>query len=667
MNRLNPSQFDLLTLASGVAIVAHMPHLPLWFNASLCILLAIRWSQRHWRAHWGAAPIWLRLPMTLALPTVIIAQYGNLFGREPGSALAVGLLVLKLGESERPRDARAAVTFACFVLMAALLFDQGLVISVLIVLGLIPQLLALRALEPQPPGVDASSRKIHQELRVAIPSALLALAAAAPLAIAMFLFLPRLAQPLWGTSAADSNKTGLSDRMTPGSMGELLTDDSAAFRVGFSGPPPPAQQRYWRSLVLSRFDGTTWWRARSALIDPGSPGFEALGAALDYELTLEPTQQTWLVALDLPALAPQGFLRNDEFSLIGDKPVSETTRYHLRSILDYRLRDLSPRLRRASLVLPPGFNPRAQELAQQWRHQWTDDRAVIAAALQRFHDQFTYTLAPPPLGLNSVDDFLFDTRAGYCEHFSSAFVVLMRAAGIPARVVVGYQGGYWNEFGQYLVVRQSDAHAWAEIWRDDAGWIRVDPTAAVSPVRVQLGSHAASAGEASWFGSSWLLGMRNRWDLVNRLWNQAIVQFNTLQQQGLLTKFGIERADWNQLAIAFGICCALLLGLGLVWALRRDRRTGDALDRHFSLLERKLARAGHARLPSQGPTHFAERLAPQQPGAAGLIEQYIRLRYAQMSPDPHALLVFARSVTEFRVAGVVQKRIRDDLEPRNVS
>jgi len=652
--RLDARQFNLLAVAIVAALAAHVPHLPLWVSAALLATIGARWLQRTLRADIGAVPIWIRLPLTLALPAMVIFEYGNLFGREPGSVLAVGMLALKFTECEKPRDARAAATFACFVLMAALLFDQGLVMSVFIVLALLPQLVLLRALEPRDDGALKPAAATYAELRAGLPQAALAALAAVPLALVVFVFLPRLAEPLWGAPSPDQARTGVSDSMTPGSIAELIADDSPAFRVTFDAGPPPPGQRYWRGLVMYYFDGTTWTHLPSPPVRSSESRFEALAPPVNYEITLEPTQQSWLFALDLPLAAPTGAWLNAEFTLVSAKPVVNVTPYRVASVTRYRHAALAPLERRAALLLPDGYNPRLRALATQWRERHGTDREMVQAALALYRKEFSYTLNPPPLGRNSMDDFMFETRAGYCEHYASSFTFLMRAAGIPARVVVGYQGGYWNEFGAYMVVRQSDAHAWSEIWQDGEGWVRIDPTAAVSPDRVERRNRTANAAEESWYRGSWLLALRNRWDLVNQLWNKVVVQFNALQQQNLLAQFGIDRAQWRDLAIALGVGSVILVTLAMLWALRRDRDPGDAVDRAYRRLGRRLARAGLPRHDAEGPQAYLQRLRQRFPHAARDIEavfaRYVALRYASAQPATAAVREFTAAAAALKVA-----------------
>ncbi|WP_049620851.1 transglutaminase TgpA family protein [Frateuria defendens] len=638
---------DLLSLAVALVLAVHASHLPVWLTPPLGLLLGLRWWQRRRRP--GGAPLWLKLLLTAGLLAAVIAGYGNLFGREPGSALAVGLLVLKLLECETSRDVRVGVGFACFTLMAALLFDQGMVATFVVALGLLPALAALRSLEPaQAPA------KLPRELL----QALKLLAASLPLALVAFLLVPRLSSPLWGTPNPGAARTGLSDSMEPGSFTELLTDDRPAFRVSFDGPPPPPAQRYFRAYVMWHYDGRRWNH-----VDLRRPPVPIdVDRSIGYQVSLEPGGAGVLPALDVPLDTPaqaRGRMGEDR-ELLRNRPVEDLLVYTVHSALSYRLQpDLPAPARQRDLALPPGFNPRARALAAQWRQRYgQDDAAVARAALALFHDGgFSYTLAPAPLGRDAVDDFLFGTREGFCEHYASAFTVLMRAAGIPARVVTGYQGGYWNGMSNYLLVRQSDAHAWSEIWLSGRGWVRMDPTAAVRPERVNLGANAAAGAQAGWAHAGWLEELRNRWDVVNRWWNQGVIGFDVLRQRGLLTPFGISRVEPSTLVALLGVGMVLSALAGLAWALRRHEARDPALAA-LRKLERRLARRGLARRPGEGPQHFLSRAARALPAQRKELESlmscYLELRYAHDEPPTELLRVFHRAVRDFRPRGVVK-------------
>lgn len=638
--------FDLLSLTMAFVLGLHASHLPWWLSIAMALTLCWRWWQRRQRI--GRVPRWLKLPLLVLLTLAVIAHYGNIFGREPGAAFAVGLLILKLLETESARDARVGISFACFALMTALLFDQGLVATVIVVLGLLPALATLRALEP----VQAPAT-----LQRSLLPGLGLLAAALPLALLGFLLVPRLNSPLWGAPTPRDARTGLSDNMSPGDFTDLLVDDHPAMRVSFEGTPPPPDQRYFRAYVMWDYDGSRW---KYTDIVNRTPVELQASRTVGYQISMEPTHQYVLPMLDVPLVAPANAGLRQDRVVMADKPVNDPLTYAGRSAIQFRLQpDLGIRARQRGLSLPVGFNPRSLALGQSWRQRYgVDDAAIVQAALSLFHDGgFRYTLSPAPLGRDAMDDFLFDTHEGFCEQYSSAFTVLMRAAGIPARVVTGYQGGYWNTLGNYLLVRYSDAHAWSEVWLNGRGWVRVDPTGAVRPQRVSLGAAAAADGQLPWYENGWLQSMRNHWDIVNRWWGQGVTGFDALRQRGLLTPFGIRDADTATLGTLLAISSMLFIAIGLGWALLR-RQARDPLRAALLELERKLARKGIVRRPSEGPQHYLSRAAralPEQRGELALLMTcYLELRYAHDEPPPESLRDFQRAVRDFRAVRVVK-------------
>lgn len=649
---LDRRAFDLLCLTIATVLALHTPHLPWWLSVALALLLALRWWQR--RQHGTRIRWWLRLPLTLLLPVAVLITYGTIFGRLPGTALAVGLLVLKALESERIRDARTGIALACFVLMCALLFGQSLLMTLAVILGLLPALAGLRALQPTQTtsGWTPEALSIGKTLLLSVP-----------LALVVFLFLPRLSSPLWGVSQGGVARTGVDDRMSPGDFTQLLVDDSPAFRVSFQGPPPPPQQRYFRGPVLWWFDGRSWTGLDrlSPLHQLAPEPLVQSGTTVLATVTMQPSHRHWLFALDTPLAAPPGAHMNVARTLLRNKPIDKLLRYQVRSAPE---RQLAPRLgaaeRRMGLELPAGYNPHAQALARTWRQQYGhDDAAIARAALSLFHDGgFRYTLVPPPLGRDSIDDFLFDTKAGFCEHYASAFTFLMRAAGIPARVVTGYQGGWWNAEADYLLVRQSDAHAWSEIWLAGRGWTRFDPTAAVRPDRITLGAASAAGTSAQWYQQGWWRSLRNHWDVVNHWWNRAVTGFDALRQRGLLTPFGIRQTHQSTLLAALVGSLVLLMLVAAVVTLRPRRRHSDPLAAAMALLQRRLARVGVVRRTSEGPRHFFARAARALPHQGDQLQAlgraWVDLRYAQSAPEPKAAHAFCRTAREFRPRRVVQ-------------
>ncbi|MBS0381633.1 MAG: DUF3488 domain-containing transglutaminase family protein [Proteobacteria bacterium] len=642
--------FNLLCLTVLCVLAAHAPHLPAWYTAMLAAILAARWWQR--RHHPRRVQAWLRIVMLVAVPLVVVAVYGSPFGREAGAAIVCGLLVVKVLESESTRDARMTVGFACFILMSALLFDQSLGFTVVVGLMLLPVLATLRALEPGPPGFG---------WRAALQPGSVLLAASLPAALLGFLLIPRLATPLWGAPDNGAARTGISDRMAPGDIQSLLTDNAVAMRIGFDGAPPPADQRYFRGMLLWEFNGRAWLPGIAARRPWPPAPVDVRGPLIRYDVTLLASHQHWMFALDVPIDTPEGARMGADHTLYSTRPINQTLRYRVDSATDYRLdpEGLAAGIRAAALELPDGFDPRARALAARWRAQaGGSDVAIVRDALNLFHDGgFAYNLDAPPLGRDSIDDFLFDTKTGFCEHYASAFTFLMRAAGIPARVVVGYQGGYWNDFAHYLLIRQANAHAWSEVWLAGRGWVRVDPTASVSKVELANTGGATDGFDAG--GSDWWLPWQNRLDIVNRWWGQSVVGFDDIKQSRLFHPFGIEHATAQMLGIALAIVVFLALGLGALLASLRPRtRPRDALAAAQTRLQRKLARLGIVRGNAEGPHDFYLRSADELPESASTLRElsteYLVLRYATLEPPPERIRGFVQRVRNFHPRRVVK-------------
>lgn len=609
--------------AAALTLLPHLAWLPLWTSALCGALLAWRAllliEQRH--------PPWSLLVLALGVAAAAGVRYsfGHFFGKDPGIALLAILLCLKLLETDSARDIRAGVFLCFFLQLAVFLGDQSLPVAALALCATLVSVTALNALADR----TADNR---ERLRV---SALL-LAHALPFMLVIFVLFPRLPGPLWGLPAdAYSGLTGLSETMSPGSISNLGESGAIAFRAEFDDTPPPPAQRYWRGPVLTAFDGRTWRAGRA--LESSSPFYSPSGPRLDYRLTLEPHNRRWLLALDFPAAGLQGVLHASDYQALSSQPIRTRSRFQLAAQphtavgIDERRQALA-----AALALPAGYNPRTVALGAELATGAVSDEAVLQRALARLRSAgLVYTLRPPALGRHTVDAFLFDTRRGFCEHFSAAFTVLMRAAGVPARVVTGYQGGEINPIDGTMVVRQSDAHAWTEVWLTGRGWVRVDPTALAAPGRIESGIAAAlPEGEVRPLmmraGLDWLRTVRHRWEAASNAWNQWVIGYNSSIQRDLLGRLGLDRTDWVTLGGAIGVAFALLLGALLLWAGRQQRR-GDRLSRSWALFGKRLAHKGLARESWEGPLDYGERVAAALPEQADALREiartYARLRY----------------------------------------
>lgn len=639
-----------LLASQALAVAPFMLHGPVWVPLSCLATLALRAIilQRGLRL----PPRWLLVAILGLATAAVLAEFGTLIGRDAGTALLILLLGLKQFETRALRDAVVGVMLGYLALAALFLFTQSIPIT-LYALGCAALLTAaLAALNP-----GSGTRGLRSELGLALRLALHSL----PFVLALFLLFPRIEGPLWRTPMDEaSGRTGLSDEMSPGEISNLIRSTRTAFRVSFEGPIPVEAQRYWRGPVLWSFDGRTW-RMPERLIERlprNSP--DSLQGPVDYTVTLEPHGRRWVFPLDLPAQAPSGLRLTADYQLRVREPIREVRQFRLRSYIDYELAaDLHPRERELALQLPPGHAPGARELGRSWRAALRSDSAIVRRALEHFaQNPFSYTLSPRALHDDPVDQFLFETREGFCEHYAGAFVVLMRAAGIPARVVTGYQGGEYNPMGDYLLVRQADAHAWAEVWLRGSGWLRVDPTAAVSPDRIDLGIEAALSGQAELpvaLGSGrvgdWLRGLRLAWDSVNFYWNDWVLAYGPERQRRLLEYLGWRHLDAMAL-IATLIGVVLLLGLAYT-GFELWRRRVPAPEPSLRLYRRfcaRLARIGLRRHPWEGPLDFARRVGGRRPDLSAQIQTitklYARLRYG--SGDTETLERLTALVRDFR-------------------
>jgi transglutaminase-like putative cysteine protease len=457
--------------------------------------------------------------------------------------------------------------------------------------------------------------------------------------------------------------------MAPGTMANLAQSGEPAFRVRFDGPVPRQEQLYWRGPVLGAYDGRTWTRIdararRRSAQQP--PSLLVAGKPVGYEVTLEPSSSRWLFALEMPQRLPEldGNSANvsGEFELTASSPVESRLRYRMTSYLDYRLQSAGlPEDAGHWLQLPADSNPRALLAGLELR-AGRDPRQRVEAVLQRFRrENYVYTLNPPLLGSDAVDGFLYGSRAGFCEHYAGAFVFLMRAAGVPARVVTGYQGGELNPLDGYVTVRQSDAHAWAEVWLPRRGWVRVDPTAAVAPERVRHGLEAAIPPRAP-FGIEglgrfiggeshpWMAQLRYAAGAVNNGWNQWVLNYTPQRQRGVVERVQSSLSDWRMPVLLASLTSVLLL-----WRFLQRRRAGDPIDALYSALCSRLARLGLARSADEGPRAYCARIsaaatlaAPAQAAAAEFLGRYSDWRYAPRRADAHLAATLKRLLSQVR-------------------
>jgi transglutaminase-like putative cysteine protease len=644
---------QLLWIAACLALtlLADIATPPIWVTITAAAVTVLRLALAA-RGR-DAPPRGLRALIVVVAVTGLFLQFHTFNGLTPGTALLTLIAGLKMLETRTRRDIYVVTMIIYFLSLSTLLEGESfwLLIYLIAVCWLTTSTL-LRLTGPSGRG----------DWRVSARYAGRLLAQSLPLAAACWLFFPRLDGPIWQMVDSGGGATsGLSDSMSPGDIDELALSDDVAFRVRFSAATPDEQERYWRGPVLHDFDGRTWRRS-----DPGpvvAPALEFEGPAYRYTVSLEPSRHNWLFVLDWPAQwnAPRATLTSD-YMLVQPNTLSQPIDVDATSFGRVRATEpLSSAMRSRDTRLPSGPNPRTRRLALELHAAHPDTADYVRAVLDLFRQQaFFYTLTPPRLVGNSVDAFLFDTRRGFCGHYASAFAVLMRAAGIPARIVTGYQGGTYNRFAGYWILRQSDAHAWDEVWVDGRGWLRVDPTSAVAPERVDRGlNDLVGAGlplTSHWQQRTpWLRDLRLRIDALRLFWRERILQFDPASQERLLEWLHVPEPDGQKLALVLAGC--LIAGLSwLTWTVRRELRIRprDAVERAFERLCRRLSAIGLYRQPHEGAEAFAARVSAQRPDLApavrALCRRYSDLRYAA-DPPGSATAAFLAAVRDFKPRG----------------
>ena len=637
----------------SVAMLPQLLRMPL--PVAAMTLLPLLWRIGAEVRGWRPLPALVRHGLTALALLALFLSYPDLAGRRSAVSLLTLMLSLKLIEGYRIRDARLVVSFSLFLCATQFLFNQGIVMPLYAAATVIVALVALTRLQrdeawaqqqqPAPPVRASLFSELGFGARL--------LGVAVPVGLAFFLLFPRLSIPLWGIpdSTLDS-KSGLSDSMSPGRIQQLFMDDRPAFRVTCEGAVPSSADLYWRGPVFWRFDGRTWKGSFygsniQAAARPPLPD-----APWTYTVQLEPNERNWLFALDYPVTTPEDAKLTMDYQLIRRDPVIQLHQYSIVSNPDFiDTPDLPVTLRAQALELPEESNPRTREWVERWRSETPGDRAFVQRVLQHFNQQpFRYSLDSPLLGRHSVDEFLFETRTGFCEHYASAFAVILRMAGIPTRIVTGYMGGWYNELGGYYLVRQSDAHAWTEIWLQGEGWTRVDPTAAVSPTRVERGSLEALSAPRHLFDYAWLRSVRNSVDIVQQRWNDWVIEYGARQQSRLLSPFGLEQATPAMLVSLLFVAIAVFGAILFPIVLRiRGPGRADPAQKAWQRFLRKLEGAGIATRPSSGPVELAAAASLDLPRHAGSIRNiadlYTRCRYA---PEPPPVPELQEAVNEFR-------------------
>lgn len=587
--------------------------------------------------------------LLLAAGGVVMIQSGSGDFRGTGLALMLVAIMMKGTELKTVRDGLHACSFALFAPFAAFLMDMGATLTS--VVAAITLFLALGVNSMLTEWEDQGfTRGMVGQIKGIFKLGLVAF----PVALLAFWAVPRLQAPLWGYSGGNQSSTGVGNTMSPGDIGNLMQDPSTAFRVTFQGATPALRTLYWRGLTLDTFDGRTWSEAPSSSSQASDKAlekprlqFSPQAPAVAYSISMEPTEETHLFTLDfLSGPAPKSTHLVSDGRLVSETPLRSFQHFDLvaQPTASLDKAGLTTAERERFLQLPNGFNPQTRARVNEWKAKGLTQEQIIKAALDWFHKDFTYSLQPPPLARNSVDDFLFNTRMGFCEHYSSAFAVLMRMADIPTRVVIGYQGGLLNGYGGYLQVRQAEAHAWDEVWLPGRGWVRVDPTASLYNIR------PTSQG-ASERGLSALTGSGAFMDWMHQRWSRFFEGFNAEQQRDMFRWSGFGALPtWAVATIILAI--GLLMGGLALWLLSRNRKPQEAPAlRAWRAMVKRLDKAGHSSAASEPPLVMARRLAAGLPKNEGnrllvLADRFHRWVYLEQADD-----TLAADIRKLRFSG----------------
>lgn len=607
----------MLLFACLLVLAPQALQMPFWVS-SICSVTLL-W--RGWITFSGKRmpSLWLLVPLSLLAVAAVYWHYRSLFGRQVGVTMLVLLFTFKLMEMHAKRDFFVVMFLSFFLILTNFFYSQSIGMALLTIISMIVILSAQVSFQ-----YTGKIPPLRQRLRLGA----MIFAMASPLALVLFVLFPRIQGPLWGLPGdANGARTGLSDSMTPGNIAHLANSEEVAFRVKFLDPAPPSAKLYWRGPVLGNYDGHTWLQ-----ISPNQRAIgenrrtrrpvemQAHGDLIRHQVTLEPHGRNWLFALELPQSPPVlegNYSRiTQDFQLVTTHAITQRLRYDAASFADFSFQANDSITNMLDwLSLPPGLNPRSRQFAQSLK-QSADKRENVNAVLKFFHNNnFSYTLDPPLLGLHEIDDFLFSTRTGFCEHYASTFVVLMRMMDIPARVVTGYQGGENNPVDGFVTIRQSDAHAWAEVWIEKRGWLRVDPTAAVAPSRVEknLASAITRRGlngliDMDISKNPWLAAVRFNLSAVGNAWSQWVLDYTPKRQLELIGALGFANANWRTLAALMFAFGSIALAIVMLPLLLKQRKKIAPLDAVYFALCQQMAKRGYPKALYEGPRAYGERL-----------------------------------------------------------
>lgn len=656
-DQIPPNKNALYWLLASITLVLlpQISHMPIWL-IGICVGV-LGWRLLREIYGWSLPKTIIKIVLTVSIIIFVFISYKTLLGRDPGVALLSIMLCMKLLELRNIRDAMVTIFIGYFLTVASFFFSQSIFIGIYLFAVVTAFTISMMAINHY-----ASSPSYH---RLYFRTSIGLLIQAIPVMVLLFFFFPRLEHPLWALpDDAFSGKTGLSEELSMGSINNLANSKEVAFRVQFDGNIPHADQLYWRGLVMWYTDGRNWTPIKPVnrrLFRTPASELEIKKQAVQYTINLEPHNQHWLFALDMVEDSPEQSLLRFDRQMLNYEPIRELKRYQLQSYLQYNTGEILQYEKRLGLDLPVNINPKTFALAQQWLMEYKDPEKVVNAALDHFSKgEFFYSNKPPILRTESpVDEFLFETKTGFCEHFATSFTLLMRSAGIPARVITGYQGGELNPMGDYLIVRQSDAHAWAEVWLKDKGWIRIDPTAQIPASHVEFlqgnqrfkSTNLEEQGQFSWFRYS-LYRIRHGWDSLKHFWNLWVVGFDSNQQNRMLHILGIEDLSWKQIILILFSAVFIIIALIALLLLMKHPERITPVQRYYFKFKNQLAKKGFEVNTSEGPLDLSFRASQHYPKSAAQIKdicyKYEQLRYGK-SASKDSLGKFILAVKKFRI------------------
>jgi transglutaminase-like putative cysteine protease len=607
-----------LAVGVGLASLPHWQRLAIWIPIShVSLLLARLYIPYKWPSLWTKQKNIINLVRLLLMVAGVVgvySSYGSLAGRDVGVALLVLLAGFKIFESKSKRDFYISSYLGYFLIITNFFYTQTIptatymmFVVVIMTAGLI--------------GFNDTEQQLTLLKRFKLSGTLLI--QAIPILLILFLFFPRISGPLWGLpNDAYTGITGIDDKISPGTISNLVQSNEVAFRVKFEDDNIPSQSKlYWRGPILWQTDGLEWTTGEEHSRQEVSK-IEFSGDPIHYDITIEPSNKKWLFGLEMVSELPKGTFFTPDLQLKTRKPILTRQAFSLTSYSNYRLNnEKNPELDRA-LLLPEHYHPKTREFARKLKNDFNEPSLILKATIDWLKkENFIYTLTPPIPTVDPVDEFLFNSKQGFCEHFASAFTVLMRAAGIPARIVIGYQGGEINPLGNYLIVRQRDAHAWVEVWLENRGWVRIDPTSISSPIRINeginnaipdvlidipLGLNKDSTALRVWHR------LRNTIDMVNYQWAQWVLGYGPERQQMFMQYLGFGFIEWKTLTMYLFILLGIIVAAITFIIFKKSPKTTEPARKYYDIFCRKMARIELARSAHEGPIDFAERISTKR-------------------------------------------------------